>query len=1162
MARIKTKPTDAPPQTQAYLRDLAKLVEDNADVIGNLKTNVKAASSGSNAVAAQAAVQQTTIDQTQVQINAPTDLAVSGISSTFLANASISTSCTLAWTPPTLDANDLEAYPAQYEVWAAVPQSYTPWTLIRTNLFTNPLGDTATGITGWTAINAATVSFNSSPPGVAVTTSSGSVDSGVAFAAAIAYPVGANTYTVSMDLTGIVADGWRISVQSSWVAARSDSAYVQVPVGETVTIEHTFTTNGGAKGSIYLLRETATGTGSVIVNNALFEAATESQGFFDGASADSDILDNAWTGTANASTSTQSTRDFANAPDPYRVTSTAEPIVFITNIEANTSLQFMVRAKTQFGIWSDMSDPLTVSIPVPAQITTAPDQPSLASRNGMVTVTWNGQIGGVAAPVSVKDVIVQKLISSSWTNIGTITNGTFADANQSTGTTQSYRLVARDVIGRTSNASTSASITVVGATLGELDTSVATLISNASADASAAITAANGKNRVIYSASAASGTTGYVNGDTWFQRATVSAPITGQWEFVSGAWQAKTLSYQVIASVDLGTATVGFLSGDRITANSISTTQLLIANTMNLAQDPSFEYNTTAAWTLSNGATNGTGSPRTGSRSLSVPVGTTVAEMARQTAAIQVEEDEVYRIGAWVRRNGVSSTMGGISVDVLWGTTEASTTSSTIVATQAAGGAGTYQFVVGEWTVPATAKFMRPRVTRRDTTNVASYQVDDYIVAKKVDGNLIVDGSIDGKTITGALIRTASTGLRVQLDTVGLRTYNASNAVTSTLTADSGGFVLSGTLKTTNSTYSAELSTGSLLFKNGATLVGQVQVSASNTLALGTSGQNLEIGSKGFSLTNVPSPYTTLNTMVSMDIGTLYAYQMATTNLLIAGVGSGSGLVGMSVGYTFDNVNGTARFSNSSTGATISAQGKFTGSTWLQGTLVLGQTVSTSQNANLDVEFPSRPWMRTLTTSDDLNYIDMTGTYICTSASVATLARNYPLAATMGMLEVFVNTNASGATLTQAYQRFTELGTGRVWVRTRNVTNPTTSPWGTGGTGGNGWQALTQPGDTGWVDISGTLLSGFTSTNLVARRNNNIVEIRGTISGSITAGTTVVEVATGLPVEFRPVGPNTWGSAYGSGYSASVTVRAAGTMAINSRTAINNPQIGVLFLID
>jgi hypothetical protein len=94
-------------------------------------------------------------------------------------------------------------------------------------------------------------------------------------------------------------------------------------------------------------------------------------------------------------------------------------------------------------------------------------------------------------------------------------------------------------------------------------------------DNSANASSANGKNMIHYDTAPASGTANasnvaYINGDTWFQRNSV-APynIIGQWEFLSGAWQPRKVDGAVIANIDAGTITVGYLSGQNLSATAI-----------------------------------------------------------------------------------------------------------------------------------------------------------------------------------------------------------------------------------------------------------------------------------------------------------------------------------------------------------------------------------------------------------------------------------------------------------------------------------------------------------------------------------------------------------------------------------------------------------------
>lgn len=86
------------------------------------------------------------------------------------------------------------------------------------------------------------------------------------------------------------------------------------------------------------------------------------------------------------------------------------------------------------------------------------------------------------------------------------------------------------------------------------DASIATALSTANA----AQTTANGKNKVIYSLSAASGV-GTTVGDIWFQY-NGSGQIIAQWEWTGSSWSSKTIGSAVIANLDAGKITAGTIS--------------------------------------------------------------------------------------------------------------------------------------------------------------------------------------------------------------------------------------------------------------------------------------------------------------------------------------------------------------------------------------------------------------------------------------------------------------------------------------------------------------------------------------------------------------------------------------------------------------------------
>lgn len=93
------------------------------------------------------------------------------------------------------------------------------------------------------------------------------------------------------------------------------------------------------------------------------------------------------------------------------------------------------------------------------------------------------------------------------------------------------------------------------------------------AAANTAVQTANGKSKVTYSLSAP-GTTANNAGDIWWQYSTGNI-ITGQWTGLGGtSWQANTIGNAVVANLDAGKITSGFIQAARINAGTITSTMI------------------------------------------------------------------------------------------------------------------------------------------------------------------------------------------------------------------------------------------------------------------------------------------------------------------------------------------------------------------------------------------------------------------------------------------------------------------------------------------------------------------------------------------------------------------------------------------------------------
>ena len=95
-------------------------------------------------------------------------------------------------------------------------------------------------------------------------------------------------------------------------------------------------------------------------------------------------------------------------------------------------------------------------------------------------------------------------------------------------------------------------------------------ISNAILTSTNAMTAANGKNKVTFSAANPSGS-GTVAGDPWFKRDTTTGVVTGSWEWDGAAWQSRTYGNLVLAGLDAGKITAGTINADIIVGAQVAT---------------------------------------------------------------------------------------------------------------------------------------------------------------------------------------------------------------------------------------------------------------------------------------------------------------------------------------------------------------------------------------------------------------------------------------------------------------------------------------------------------------------------------------------------------------------------------------------------------------
>lgn len=261
-----------------------------------------------------------------------------------------------------------------------------------------------------------------------------------------------------------------------------------------------------------------------------------------------------------------------------------------------------------------------------------------------------------------------------------------------------------------------------------------------------ALTSADGKTTITRSVSSAS-QPGTAVGDTHFTMSSMGGGgvVTRQQRWDGSTWQDESLSHQVLASLDLGKATVGELDGIRIKANTVTATQLLVGLGDNYVPDPFFQA--PAAWTFPLWV-----DPKSdGYRSkgvLAIPAGTT------QRGAYMVNRGNLpasrrVRFSVWVssptalQEGHIRIFMRVYKADNTWVFGVPTFVDNTQVIA-----ANTWGRVTGEFQAPEDgATFMVGLFAQAAATNTVRFS--EMQVVGLTEGALIVQGSITGSQIDG-----------------------------------------------------------------------------------------------------------------------------------------------------------------------------------------------------------------------------------------------------------------------------------------------------------------------------------------------------------------------------------------------------------------------------
>lgn len=263
------------------------------------------------------------------------------------------------------------------------------------------------------------------------------------------------------------------------------------------------------------------------------------------------------------------------------------------------------------------------------------------------------------------------------------------------------------------------------------------------------------------------GTTG-VDTQGWF--------ITG-WEMrrqadVTTIADGVITTNKIIASgIDAGVLKAGTLAAARIGSKSITTDKLVVSSTDNLIVEADFGNNG-SSWNIGGNKTIVATAGRGNLPALRVTGTTALQTVNNLSNRVTVGSEDRFR-GSFYVKSSVAAASGVAKLGMKAYTT-ATTSTNVIVATSPAVSANTWTLAEGySPALPANTIAVEFYLEVQNAATGTTLDIDYVAMTRAADGKLVVDGAIDGKTITGAIIRTAATSNRVQLDSTGLRAFDS-----------------------------------------------------------------------------------------------------------------------------------------------------------------------------------------------------------------------------------------------------------------------------------------------------------------------------------------------------------------------------------------------------
>lgn len=394
---------------------------------------------------------------------------------------------------------------------------------------------------------------------------------------------------------------------------------------------------------------------------------------------------------------------------------------------------------------------VTLAGPVPPE----PAPPTVTTGAGQAEVRWSGKFAGDAlSPMDFSHVAVHAAREDifdpdSTTQRATITgeSGDAATILLDSGV-WTFVLVAVSKAGKWSDPSDPVSAEVADAIA---DTDLQDRLLNFDTDLAAVQTSVNGKNTITNATvDAAPATPGTTVGDRWQKWSTleIGGKLLASWRWSGTVWIPEIMDPTYLPLVDIGQGTFGTLAGSRLTANSVSAQQIIIGDFQNLALGSDFENMSAVPWNLSANHVQSTGNKKTGTASLKLMPVTNPASPAKSNfiGDFRVREGEEWYFSYWALLETSFDGDGNSKVRISATAGSASLKDLPYNAVTK----GTWQKVDGSLVVPAGVTTLYVALWNTQITGNA--YIDDFQIRRKAEGQLLVDGVIDGKVVRGVTV--------------------------------------------------------------------------------------------------------------------------------------------------------------------------------------------------------------------------------------------------------------------------------------------------------------------------------------------------------------------------------------------------------------------------